>query len=479
MLYLYRDITPNIGENLHFYFNSIQEYLDRLEQYKVVEVQETNSTFNSGTLQVKLPASQVQTITYVIHYVNEYDYTCFHVENITNQSNMTLLTLGVDMWGTYIARASFSETEITRTNVNIPVGTYDTVINTVERTVEQLSIPQYGYDTQLGVLAHVVFETDVSSSLFPNASAVSKLYYFLPSKEAENQVEAIRELIKQIGGIYAVKANIVTFNAYVLNAWLVPQTLLRTAGQTGVPIFKTKTDTFEGDLKPSFADITPAINIIDLPEINANPNFEYYVGTKLNGLKCVKNKVIKTFLTIETSESELTIKVNQGDKSVDITDAFKLGITTTNGNYTSLENMKNILKTGFGIASAFTADTSLELFAGATSSIANTYGNTANARYNAGGNGFATFFDITPLATIKLFPFVVVKYKSAYDETRRFQNYGFETSYFVDTPFDILTRGLLHGAYIPYIQCKTICDYVPINANDYITGELLRGVRLG
>ena len=142
MLYLYRDITPNIGENLHFYFNSIQEYLERLEQYKVLEVQETNSTFNSGTLQVKLPASQVQTITYVIHYVNEYDYTCFHVENITNQSGMTLLTLGVDMWGTYIARASFSETEITRTNVNIPVGTYDTVINTVERTEEELSIPQ-------------------------------------------------------------------------------------------------------------------------------------------------------------------------------------------------------------------------------------------------------------------------------------------------------------------------------------------------
>lgn len=483
MLTFYNSIVPNIGENIHYKFNDIASYKQILLPYKALETVNTNYIFNGGTLQLKVDKNEAKLFTYVIHEEGDF-YQCFYIDSFIFQSDMAVFTLRKDLWGTYIAQAIFSNTEITRTNANVD-GIFEQIALTEGREVEELDVPElYAFSDKLGVLVHVVAETSVPSALFPNASAISKLYYFpCPSAtESASEVDQLRTLIKNIGGIYGIGGTLaVTFNAYVQNAWIVPKKFIRNTGTTGVPVFKYKTDDEEGTLIPSFANVEPSITKFDLPLITVDPNYEYFVGTLLNGLKVVRNKILKLHIIIEVSESDISITLHQGDRSIDLTESFKASLTTTNANVTTSEQIKNILKTGTGLAIAgqklFEGDYITGISSGLLT-VASTYGNTANAKYIPGGNGFAIFYDKYANFAVKHMPFVVVKHLSTFSELERFRRTGFKTSQFYLTPFDVTANGLYLGAETFFIQAQTNVDGAPLEACDLIEQEFARGVRV-
>ncbi len=480
MLKLYHTISPNYSDNLHYVENDFTSYLAKLQPYLYTELQETNFIFNGGTLQIKLPLLDIQKITYVAHV--DGDYTrCFHVSDVYYQSGQAILNLSVDLWGTYYHLAKFSNTEITRTNANVNNFIFDNIHLSEGFNFDDIITDKYNVDNfdNLGLVVHVVYQTSASSTIVSNSSSASKLFYFNTSSLPEGY-QTIEHLIDGVGAIWGVKTTTVAFEAKTIKAWIVPETFVR-VGSTTTPYFKCKTTYFETeDLHPKFELQSGEIRF-DFPEIATNPDYEYFVGTIVNGLKCVPNKTIKTFARIQATHDDLKIIIQQGDRAHEITQAFEVGLATNNGNITGIQGVKNILGTFGKFMSAY-GDFSSGDYGNAVyktmSATTDMFGNSANASYVGGGMGLGLYRQSVGSFVVYTQPFVIVRHKSIFDEKKRFNETGAQTSIFVENPVKILENGLYLESTIPYIQASTNVSGIPQNAVEFITTEFQRGIRI-
>lgn len=490
MLYLYTDITPNVGDNLHYNISSIEEYQSRFENNLFSTIEETNYTFNGGTLQVKLAPEDVQRVTYIIHRVGAY-YMCYHVARVFYQSSMAIFTISVDLWASYIARCVFSSTEITRTNADVE-GIFDNIAVTEGRTASELEITEYNMDTTpLCLAVHIVYVTSEGAVLNNNASSNTKLFLFELKAMPEGS-QTIQQLIDAVGGIYGAKASITiggtetpfstTVDAYVTQAWVIPSTFVPAYSDADVNVFKFNAVNVEGDsLIPSY-QITEGIKTINLPSIEVDPNYEYYVGVPTNGLKCARNRTINAQIIIESTRTELKITAIQGDRAHDITNAFAVPLATNDGNLTSLQQLQQAVKLSGQVMGGMTefaeGDYASAIYR-SMGALVGAFGNSTNARYIAGGNGVGLYQGQVGSWIISArSPFSVVKHKSIFDEQKRAIEYGFQTSQFCESPLEYLTKARIYDAPELFVKALTRVTGVNVDAVNFITNEFARGIKL-
>lgn len=480
MLKLYHTISPNYSDNLHYVANDVASYLTKLQPYLYTELQETNFIFNGGTLQIKIPLLDIHKITYVVHVDGDY-IRCFHVNDGYYQSGQAILNLSVDLWGTYYHLAKFSHTEITRTNANVDNFIFDNIHLSEGFNFDEIVTDKYSIDdfSNLGLVVHVVYQTSTASAIVSNSSSASKLFYFNTSKLPEGY-QTIDHLIDGVGAIFGVQTTALDFEARTIKAWIVPKSFVR-KGSTITPYFKCKTQNFETEnLQPIFEVQSGEIRF-DFPEIITNPDYEYFVGTIVNGLKCVPNKTIKTFSRIQATHDDLKIIIQQGDRAHEITQAFEVGLATNNGNITGIQGVKNVLGTFGKFMSAY-GDFSSGDYGNAVyktmSATTDMFGNSANASYVGGGMGLGLYRQSVGSFVVYTQPFVIVRHKSIFDEKKRFNETGGQTSIFVENPVKILENGLYLESTTPYIQASTNVSGIPQNAVEFITTEFQRGIRI-
>lgn len=477
MIYLFENILPNYGNDVHQYFTDVNKYVEFLGN-PVITFQESAYTLNGNICLVNLPEGvDYMNITYIAwNFKNHWRF--YHVTTSRLQSQYAAFDLSDDIWANYIYRAALSDIKIMRCNRNIGVGVYDPISVTNETTYTRLEEPPE--IDEISILFVVVYSTG-ASTIFGNGSgtAISLYSIDLPSTLDIEPVDmdTFEVWVYGIGGIYGQEGR----DASVINAYVVPRNVLTPKAHGIRPTFSTSSPAWTGTLRPS-KEVSPSISFRDF-EIDSDPNYKKYAGTQLNGLEMVRTTTkAKIRYVFNVKQDGLQVTVNQGDRAVDITNAFRLGLTTNDGNMTAQQQIGNILQTVGSLAGgvAGIATGGYGYITGAIG-IANAINNSVtsgNARYVAGGDGMSVWRR-EPTNTFES-PFFVVSHKSVDDEARTARMTGAAFNEYVDDLATVFNKSLLGTGTAPgtFVVADVHVSDVPAAAVTAIETTFSNGVYL-
>ena len=474
MIYLYRNKLPNYDENTHYFFTDIRDYVNALGE-PALSFEEDRYTLNGNIAEVKMPLiSDVDNVTYIAWY-NVGTWRFFFVRSAVYQSGYVIFTLDVDLWATNIARATLSNIRVTRCNRNIGVGVYDPIPSSVGREFSRLGDDINVND--LAIVYVVAFATGVSSILVNNAGTSMGVFVQEMNTDVPEGTNAFDNWLGLVSGIYSAQATIGDLDANVLKAYIVPKSVL--AVKTGtVPIFNVKTPSFSGTLTPTYEAapfIFPARFDIDI-----DPNKKYFVGTKHAGVELVRTtqptSVIYNYIV---KQDGLQVIVQQGDRMLDITDAFAVGLTSNDGNFTATERVARTLQVVGGIASgAFQIMQGGAGYVTGALTAANALTSVVeqgNARYAQGGDGVSTFRALTGAAQS---PYYIQSNESINNEAANARLYGATFNQQVESIDAIFDASLLGTGTLTdtYFAAEVRVDGVQTDARDVIAAAIRGGI---
>lgn len=537
MLYLYKQVSPNLDDK-HYYFNTPTQYKNALASSLVKSVSLDNYRINTNVIKVTLDATLTEavadTLTYAIDERIENNvityFRCYHINRINIQSGFVILTCSVDLWASYLYKASITNLNVTRCNRNIGVGVLDDLAGTkgtYTRTYCAVSGHTSGDYNELwnNDDVYIVFalkfnvkqSTDGAISrirLFAmNIRTIRQTYFTfaqaggatgidLFNASIQNPIELAKDLI---GGIYGIVGyngfNFqTTLNAVVLSAWFA----------TGIVAVNNQNVTIKSQWHRQYVDdftfnpleVLDYVSTITLAVTN-DFNKQFYVGSIQNGLKLQRTTEATISVTIKVipSNDKLTIVAMQGDNQVDITQAFAITLGTTDGDITAeralltaFESATKIIGSGFAMVKGATSGNAFALATGAiglSNSVADTIGKGRNnhigGQVNGGDGGIAfnRYYggDIDhpeenykiPLAN----PYVINAYDSINDEKANVRIYGAKFSE-LTTFANIFSATLLGtGTLQDTFVCANCCvDNIPTEAGDAIKNKLQNGIYL-
>lgn len=477
MIYLYKQKLPNYAENTHIFYSNVNDYVAYLGN-PFLSFNEDRYTLNGNIAEIQLPAvTDIDDITYIA-WNNGGAWRFYFVRSAVYQSGYGIFTLDVDLWATYIAKATLSNIRVTRCNRNVGTGVYDAIPVTAGRQFEQI-----GDDiavSDLAIVYIVTFATGASSILINNAATA--IGVFASEMTATETIPAGTGVfdwyVDLVSGIYSAKATVGDLDANVLKAYIVPKNVLarKTAS---VPTFNVKTPAYSGTLTPSF-EVAPYIFPVSY-DITIDPNKKYFVGTKHAGVELIRTtKPVKVFYNYIVKQDGLQVIVQQGDRMLDITDAFQVGLTSNDGNFTATERVARTLQVVGGMASG--AFQIMEGGAGyvtgaltATNALSKVI-ETGNARYAQGGDGVTTFRKISGLAVDT--PYYMQTNASVDDEQANARLYGATFNEQVQSVNDIFSADMLGSGTLTdtYMAAFVRVDGVPGDARDMIAAEIRNGI---
>lgn len=480
MVYLYKNKLPNYGENTHVFFNDANDFVAYLGD-AFLQFTEDRYTMNGNIAEVQLPAvADLDDVTYIA-WNNGGAWRFFFVRSAVYQSGYAIFTLDVDLWATHIAHASLSNIRVTRSNRNIGTGIYDPIPATIDYDFEEL-VEDFEMQN-LSILFVIAYSTG-TTSILTNNSATKLSVFAKRLSDIENipaLSNAIDYSIELVGGIYGIEGEIsgleYSLEANVLKAYLVPSNVLVNK-QTPLPTFKCKSPTFAGDFIPSF-EVAP-FAMPQIFEIEFDPNKKYYCGTKYAGLELIrttKQSIVAYRFTVK--QDGLQVTVQQGDRMLEITDAFQVGLTSNDGNFTTSQQIARVLQTMSGIAGGV-----FQISAGGAGYVtgALSIGNAlqgafteGNARYVQGGDGVTTFRSASGEV---LTPFVIQVNESINDEAANARLYGATFNQQVESIVDIFDADLLGTGTLTdtYFAAELRVDGVPTDARDVIAAAMRGGI---
>lgn len=480
MLKIYKNKTPNQPNGLHYVFSNFSNYLAELGT-PFLQFTLDNYRINGGTIEVatSAPYSDVDEITYVIDNRENYN-RCYFVDYAEIQSGYLVLQVHVDWWASYLYKATVSNLRVTRCNRNVGIGVYDPIQATKGGTFEKLDETRnFGID-DLAIVYTVVFATGVSSILVNNSGTALAIFANELSSLG-TPPEGVNKLdwaISLVSGIFSAQATIGDLDANVLNAYLIPKNYVAAKVGVGVPTFKTKPPQGSWNLTPTY-EVAPYIFTANINKV-INPNFEYYVGTKLTGLKLTRTTEAEISIRYEfiTKQDGVQVFVHQGSQMLDITDAFSIGLTSNDGNLTSSQKIAKGVQAIGGIASG-----AFQIMKGGsgyvtgalqiTSAIANVI-EQGNAKYSQGGDGISTYRSLTGDVVD---PFYCVKYESTDNEQAHARLFGATFNQqipSIDSVFNFPYLG--SGTAETYLAATCEIDGICMNARDDIIAQLKEGV---
>lgn len=474
MVYLYKNKLPNYAENTHVFFNDVNDFVTYLGD-AFLQFTEDRYTMNGNIAEVQLPAvADLDDVTYIA-WNNGGAWRFFFVRSAVYQSGYAIFTLEVDLWATYISRATFSNIRVTRCNRAVGVGIYDNIPVALGREFSRLGDTMNEND--LAILYVVAYATGVSSILVNNAGTALGVFANEISNITSEDVPKIDRAIEDVAGIYAAEGNIGDLDANVLKAYIVPKNVLGIKSGT-TPIFRTKTPKYSGTLTPSF-EVAPLI-FPKVFEIDIDPNKKYFVGTKHAGLELARvTERTQVFYNFIVKQDGLQVIIQQGDRMLDITDAFQVGLTSNDGNFTTSQQIARTLQMLGGIASgAFqVAQGGAGYVTGvlsATNAIASVI-EQGNARYTQGGDGVSTFRLLSGVGTS---PFYVQTNTSINDEAANARLYGATFNEVVDSIDDVFNASLLGAGTLTetFVAAEARVDGIPTDARDVIAASIRAGI---
>lgn len=479
MLKIYKNKTPNQPNGLHYVFSNFSNYLAELGT-PFLQFTLDNYRINGGTIEVatNAPYSDIDAITYVVDNRDNYN-RCYFVDYAEIQSGYLVLRVHVDWWASYLYKATVSNLRVTRCNRNVGIGVYDPIQATKGASFEKIdSTREFDVD-DLAIVYTVVFETGVSSVLVNNSGTALSIF----ANELSNigtpptGMTKLDWAINLISGIYGAQATIGDVDANVLSAYLIPKKYLAIKSGT-VPVFKTKPPDGSWNLTPSF-EVAPVIFPVVMNK-SINPNYEYYVGTKLTGLKLTRTteSTIQIRYEFIVKQDGVQVFVRQGAQMLDITDAFSIGLTSNDGSLTSSQKIAKGIQAIGGVASG-----AFQIMKGGagyvtgalqiTSAIANVI-EQGNAKYSQGGDGVSTF---RLLSGDVGDPFYCAKYESTDDEQAHARLFGATYNQQVASIDSVFTFPYLgSGTAETYIAATCEIDGICMNARDDIIAQLKEGV---
>ena len=331
----------------------------------------------------------------------------------------------------------------------------------------------------LAVVYVVAFATGVSSILVNNAG--TSLGVFVQEMGEDDDLPEGKNLfdwwIELVSGIYSAQATIGDLDANVLKAYIVPKSVLTIKTGT-VPVFKVKTPSFAGTLTPSY-EAAPFIFPVRF-DIDIDPNKKYFVGTKHAGVELVRTTQQATVIyNYIVKQDGLQVIVQQGDRMLDITDAFAVGLTSNDGNFTATERVARTLQVVGGIASgAFQIMQGGAGYVTGALTTANALSNAVeqgNARYTQGGDGVSTFRTVTGTAES---PYYMQTNESIDDEAANARLYGATFNQQVTNINDIFSAPLLGMGSLTdtYFAAEIRIDGIPAGARDVISADIRGGI---
>lgn len=485
MVYLYKNKLPNYTENTHVFFNDVSDFVTYLGN-AFFQFTEDRYTINGNIAEITLPAvADIDDVTYIA-WNNGGAWRFFFVRSAVYQSGYAIFTLDVDLWATHIARATLSNIRVTRCNRNVGIGVYDSIPASVGREFQRLGGDMSVND--LAIVYVVAFATGVSSILVNNAGTslgifVSEISSLFPPIQNEDETttpdprNTLDNAIEIVSGIFAAQASIGDLDANVLKAYIVPKQVLLLKTGT-VPIFKVKSPSFSGTLTPTY-EAAPFIFPVRF-DVDIDPDKKYFVGTKHAGVELVRTTQPTTvFYNYIVKQDGLQVIVQQGDRMLDITDAFAVGLTSNDGNFTATERIARTLQVVGGLSSGV-----FQIMQGGAGYVtgaltaANAMTNVieqGNARYAQGGDGVSTFRTVYGNAQS---PYYMQTNESINNEAANARLYGATFNQQVESVDDIFAAALLGVGTLTdtYFAAEVRVDGVPTDARDVIAAAIRGGI---
>lgn len=478
MIYFYNDILPNYEENTHFVFSSMTNYITELGT-PALSVVESNYSIGEGYIRVKLEAT-VRADRFTYARATAAGNRFYYIRSSEYRSGFWYFNVDLDLWGTFFPNAQISHIHASRCNRNIGNGVYDPIAVSEGVNFEQLGPDRD--DQTFSVVGVVVFATGIST-IFNNGSGTSigvfveNLYTPDPSPLASK----IDFMIDSIASIYSAQASNGSVDASCIRAYIVPSEWAEQAKLASIPSFNTKPRDFATGTWTPDLEAAPFIYKKSF-QININPNKKYFVGTKLSGLEIARTTQPATITyTCAIKQDGLQVIVQQGDRMLDITSAFQVGLTNNDGNITASQQIAKTLQTvGAIVGGAAQISTGAGALSGAItigSAIANSI-TEGNARYTQGGDGMTVMRAVNGNMQT---PFFMQTSTSTNAEGVHARKFGASFDEDFDDMNDIFDYDLL-GNGDPsddtYFAADARVEGVPLDARDAITSALRNGVYL-
>lgn len=489
MLKLYKNVTPNYPNGYHYLFDNYDNFSAALLPNLYLTFNVKDYRINEGTALIKTaaPLLDIDKITYIIDEhsdgTNTY-YRCYFVDSAELQSGYIIFKLSVDYWGSYIAKASLSNVHINRCNRNVGIGVYDNIEITKDNVEIEVLTPSLAFST-LSVVFTAVYQTGTSSVLVNNASTAMGLYAI--ELKADGSL-TLADLIDRISGIYAVSAagGAGSLDAAVLKAYIVPSNSYGIKQAQALPQFVSKTIkgsyTFTPDCEVANVGAKTREGVPYPCTIALNPNYEYYVGMKSAGLKLTRTteSTITVVFMFIMKQDGVQVFVRQGAEMLDITQAFQVGLTSNDGNFTTLQAISSGISAMHGLTAGAQQISVGSSAAGAiqiASSITSLF-KTGNAKYQQGGDGISNFMLLSGAAQVG--NFYIAKYKSTNDETKRARIYGANYDEIITDLASIFNYNLIGigDSNSTFVAADCLINGIPFKAAEDIRAQLKQGLYL-
>lgn len=479
MLKCYKNKTPN-NNHLHYYFTDFDDYLTELGT-PFAEYQLHDYRINENTIILGITEEDANDITYFIDIRNNYK-RCYAVDFMNYQNGQAIFNVTVDLWATYIADANISNIRVTRCNRNIGIGTYDK-INVTKGTptylplLEIVTAPQTPHTfTPTGILATISFTIRQGDGVNPDVTAL-KTFYFATTQLTYLTNPTIYDLIDYVSGIFSNNAPAGMFNvakSQVISAFLIDDYCIDNQYKltTNLPTFKSYVSTVTGttskDIQPLY-EVKSHVFTFSTKAINYFAEFDAYVGTRHNQLKIARTTEDNMQVDFEFifNYNNLQVFVKQGGTSLDITNAFKVTLTTNDG---VASGQKHIADAIAIIGSAGAMATGNVFFG--TLGLASALNNMTqtNGGISAGGDGACELL----LSDC----FVLTLYQSTDDELAHARLFGANFNQQIYSLDDIESYSLLgYSSFTEsYIKCDAFVDGIPELATNEILSKLNNGI---
>lgn len=493
MVYLYKKQLPNTLRNTHYIFTDPGDFwLELGDEY--ISFSEDTYRLNGNILEVELSVIDADTkyneITYIV-WQQGGNWRFYFVNSQIFQSGYAIYDLTLDVWATYISQAKINKKTLMKCNRKVEVtysestgikkatGIYDPIAS----TQYQGYLTEYGEDygaDDIAVVFVAVIENSQSSILYNNASSYTAIF---AKRLSTFSTPTINYALSVIGGIYgyfqvATPSTILDVN--IIKAYLVPAEALKASdwAYTDTTFKFVSSSTAGSGNVDDFIICSPYAFEKDIV-VPIDPDYKYIAGTKYAGLELIR-EVGATSVTYRfiVKQDGIEITVQQGDKMQDLTEQFRVGITTNDGNLTSYEKVARSLGLISGLASGvFQFASGGAGYVTGGLSIANTLTSSivsGNGQYIAGGDGITTFTDNGEFCS----PYQVRRYVSANNEKEHARLYGASYNVQFDDLEELQSNELLGSGTETdtYIEMLCAIDGVPLDAKDLIETTFLNGV---
>lgn len=487
MLYIYKELTPNT--DMHYYFTNIANYKTELSTNLVTSLTPNNYRINANVCKLKLDETITEkvadTITYIIDErtsgQNTTYFRAYFVDNIYIQSGYVILNLSVDLWASYIYKASIDNILIKQTNCRLAMyGKYRNIENTFGNVeVEYLT---RDLDTISLNDLELVFVVNYLSrqSVFGNTADTQVVCKNIG--ELETQVRA------QIGtrNIFEycihLAQNITTIggsDASILHAYIIPSELISKTTEYLAINF-----TADYTAQMNMFKVTPTVKSKELEIENYNVNYKYFGGSKIgDGLELDRLYTYSDkwllYYVCQVDLDEINFFCYQGDRMADITKNFELPVSVNDSNLNGFQKLNKalgIMTKGVSAGLSFTGNNTIMAGVGSVVSLlgdlipqgkAPTLLNAGNALYTFLGTSYNNASN----------PYFMSYYVSAFNETEYLEKRGIFYAQYISDISDLFvtTWAPINNAPI-YVQAQCYVNNAPLEACGYIENKFANGI---